>query len=87
MFAIVARALLTLYEHPSPLGQPYQAGEIEKAVRRRMCGMCIQLIEDGEPFERPVFASEASAGIRGYRHTGACAALAETLRAQLCLAP
>ncbi|MFJ9585328.1 DUF6415 family natural product biosynthesis protein [Streptomyces acidicola] len=85
--AIVARALLTLYEHPGPLGQPYRAGEIERAVRRRMCGMCMQLIEDGEPFKRAVFASEASGGIPGYRHTGACAALAETLRAQLRVAP
>ncbi|MFI1703086.1 DUF6415 family natural product biosynthesis protein [Streptomyces griseoruber] len=85
--AIVARALLALYEHPGPLGQPYRAGEIEKSMRRRMCGMCMQSIEDGEPFERAVFYSEASGGIRGYRHTGACAALAEVLRAQLRAVP
>lgn len=81
--AIVARALLTLYEYPGPLGKPYGAGDIEKTVRRRMCGMCMQPIEDGEPFERAVYASEACGGIRGYAHTGDCAGLAAALRAQL----
>ncbi|ARP71391.1 hypothetical protein LK07_18275 [Streptomyces pluripotens] len=85
--AIVARALLALYEHPGPLGSPYRAGEIEATVRRRMCGMCMQSIEEGEPFERAVFMSEASGGIRGYRHTGACAVLTEVVRAQLRAVP
>lgn len=85
--ALVARALLALYEFSGPLGKPYRAKEVETAIRRRMCGMCMQPIEDGEPFERAVYQSEASGGIRGYRHTGSCAALAETLRAQLRVVP
>ncbi|MFF6784976.1 DUF6415 family natural product biosynthesis protein [Streptomyces sp. NPDC012510] len=85
--AIVARALLALYEYTGPLGKPYRAGEIEKTVRRRMCGMCMQPIEDGEPFERAVYASEASGGIRGYSHTGNCAGLAAALRSQLRAVP
>lgn len=85
--ATCARALLTLVEHPGPLGEPVGEDEIEQAVRRKICGDCCEPIEDGEGFEEAVFASEASGGIRGYRHTDSCTVLAEERREQLRAVP
>ncbi|WP_409469706.1 DUF6415 family natural product biosynthesis protein [Streptomyces sp. HC307] len=85
--ATTARALLTLHENPGPLGPPTRRDEIEDAVRRRLCGACSQPIADGEGFERALFASEASGGVRGYLHTDSCADLAEERRKQLRAVP
>ncbi|WP_432198887.1 DUF6415 family natural product biosynthesis protein [Streptomyces sp. bgisy027] len=81
--ATTVRALLTLWEHPGPLGEPTGKDEIEAAVRRRICGGCCEPIEDGEGFEEAVFLAESSGGIRGYRHTDSCAVLAAQRRRQL----
>ncbi|MEV0634411.1 DUF6415 family natural product biosynthesis protein [Streptomyces sp. NPDC050619] len=81
--ATCARALLTLVEHPGPLGEPVSEDEIEQAVRRKICGGCCEPIEDDEGFEEAVFAAAASGGIRVYRHTDSCAVLAEERRTLL----
>lgn len=75
--AVIARALLTLYEHPGPLGPPTGEEGIEETVHRRMCGACSKPIQDGEPFEQALFASNSSGSVHGYLHTDGCAALAE----------
>lgn len=81
--AVISRALLALFENPGPLGPPTGQDEIEEAVGRRVCGACSQPIVDGESFERALYASDSSGGIRGYLHTDSCAALAQERRAQL----
>jgi uncharacterized protein DUF6415 len=83
--ATCARALLTFLEHPGPLGEPTGADEIEQVVRRKICGGCSGSIEDGEGFEEAVFASEASGGTRGYRHTDSCPAVADERRGLLAI--
>ena len=85
--AVIARALLILHENPGPLGPPIDEGEIEEAVQRKVCGACWQTITDGEGYKRQVFASDSGPGIRGYRHTYSCAALAEARRQQLRAVP
>ncbi|MEU0058486.1 DUF6415 family natural product biosynthesis protein [Streptomyces sp. NPDC006334] len=84
--ATCARALLTLLERPGPLGEPVGEDEIEAAVRRRICGGCCGPIEPGEGFEEVVFASEASGGLHGYRHTDSCTVVAAERRALLAVA-
>ncbi|MFM9582133.1 DUF6415 family natural product biosynthesis protein [Streptomyces caniscabiei] len=81
--AVISRALLTLFENPGPLGSSTGTSDIEEAVRRRICGACSQLIASGDSYEQVLFASEASGGIHGYRHTDCCAVVAEERRAQL----
>lgn len=85
--AVVARSLLILYENPGPLGAPTDEDEIEEALQLRVCGVCLEPIAAGEGYERAVFASDAGAGIRGYRHIDSCAALAEARRQQLRAVP
>jgi hypothetical protein len=84
--AIAARALLTLVENPGPLGKPTGEDEIERAVRRKICGGCCQTIEYGEGFEETAFAAEASGGIRGYRHTDSCTVVAAERRELMAVA-
>lgn len=85
--AVIARALLVLYENPGPLGEPTRQAEIEEAVQRKVCGACWRPIADGEEYKRAVFASDAGPGIRGYLHTDSCAALAEVRRVLLQAVP
>lgn len=70
--AVMARALLTLYLHPGPLGDPTGADEIAEKIGRRVCGACWEPITDDEPFERRTFGSDSSGGIHGYVHAGLC---------------
>jgi hypothetical protein len=85
--AILARSLLALWEQPGPLGPAVDEGEIEQALRRRICGACSQPISPGEGAESAVFATEASGGLHGYLHTDSCAAVAEERRARLHAVP
>ncbi|MGW9590259.1 DUF6415 family natural product biosynthesis protein [Streptomyces chartreusis] len=70
--ATMARALLTLYQHPGPLGKPTGAEGIAAEIHRRLCGACREPIADGEPYERRTFDSDSSDGIHGYVHTELC---------------
>ncbi|KUO19056.1 DUF6415 family natural product biosynthesis protein [Streptomyces dysideae] len=70
--ATIARALLTLYRHPGPLGVPTGADEIAEEIRRRLCGACWEPIADDELHERRTFGSDSSGGIHGYAHTELC---------------
>lgn len=67
--ATMARALLTLYQHPGPLGPPIGADEIAEEIRQRLCGACREPITDDEPYEQRTFGSDSSDGNRGYQHT------------------
>ncbi|MEV0639375.1 DUF6415 family natural product biosynthesis protein [Streptomyces sp. NPDC050619] len=64
--AVMARALLTLHQHPGPLGPPVGADEIAEEIRRHRCGACGEPIADGEPFERRTIDSDAAGGVHGY---------------------
>ncbi|MGW3105286.1 DUF6415 family natural product biosynthesis protein [Streptomyces sp. NPDC001100] len=70
--AVTARALLTLYLHPGPLGSPTAEGEIAQQIRQRLCGACWQPIEDDEPYERRPFDSDSAGTIHGYVHAEPC---------------
>ncbi|MFE4579384.1 DUF6415 family natural product biosynthesis protein [Streptomyces chartreusis] len=85
--AVIARALLALYENPGPLGPPTHRDVIEEAVRRKLCGSCSQPIADGEGYERALFASDATGGLRGCRHTDDCDDVAAERRRQLRAVP
>ncbi|MFF7166904.1 DUF6415 family natural product biosynthesis protein [Streptomyces sp. NPDC008086] len=85
--SVIARALLALYKNPGPLGPPTRRDEIEEAVLRKVCGACSQPIADGEGYERALFASDASGGMRGYLHTDSCDDLADERRRQLRAVP
>lgn len=65
----MARALLTLHQHPGPLGEPTGADEIAEEIRRRLRGACRDPIADAEPYERRTFDSDSSDGIHGSVHT------------------
>ncbi|MFF4501627.1 DUF6415 family natural product biosynthesis protein [Streptomyces sp. NPDC001401] len=66
--ATMARALLTLYQHPGPLGEPTGADEIGEEVRRRLCCACWEPIADDESYERRTLGSDSSGGIHGDVH-------------------
>lgn len=70
--ATMARALLTLYQHPGPLAHPTGADEIAEEIHRRLGGACREPIADDEPYERCTFGSGSSAGIHGCAHTDLC---------------
>ncbi|WP_346179736.1 hypothetical protein [Streptomyces osmaniensis] len=72
--ATTARALLTLYQHPGPLGEPTGAGEIAEEIRRQLREACRAPIADGKPYEWRTFDSHSGEGIHGYVHTELCVA-------------
>ncbi|MFG3022271.1 hypothetical protein ACGFZQ_27610 [Streptomyces sp. NPDC048254] len=70
--ASVCRSLLALVTQPGPLGSPKDVDEIEKAIKRRVCGTCWQPITDGEPTERKAFASDTTGGFNASVHAIPC---------------
>ncbi|MFH0516311.1 DUF6415 family natural product biosynthesis protein [Streptomyces sp. M41] len=70
--ATMTRALLTLHQHPGPLGEPTGADEIDDEIRRRLCGTFSELVADEELYERRKLDSDSSDGIHDYVHAELC---------------
>ncbi|MFE9650605.1 DUF6415 family natural product biosynthesis protein [Streptomyces sp. NPDC006365] len=70
--ATMTRALLTLHQHPGPLGEPTGAHEIAEEIRQRLCGACSEPIADEKLYERRTFDSDPSDAIHGSVHTELC---------------
>lgn len=86
--AIAARALLTLWENPGPLGRPKDREAISEALRRRVCGACNGPIAEGEAAKRVPYDGDSGV-INGLVHIedGSCPARVEERRAELHAVP
>lgn len=70
--ASLCRAALSVVTRPGPLGEPTGLEEIERAVRRRVCGACWQPLSEGELVEIREFDSDSGPAIHGFVHSEPC---------------
>ncbi|MXM67091.1 hypothetical protein GR925_27595 [Streptomyces sp. HUCO-GS316] len=78
--ASLCRTALSVVTRPGPLGEPAGLEEVERAVKRRVCGACWQPLTDGELVEIRVFDSDSGPGVHGFVHSPVCAPRRPLLR-------
>ncbi len=77
--AVMCRCLVSLYEQPGVLREPFGAEEIRAAIERRTCNTCRRPIVAGEPFVQQVSGESGSVEVQ---HTEPCVG-AQRLRPEL----
>lgn len=70
--ATLCRTALSVVTQPGPLGEPTGLEEIERAVKRRVCGACWQPISEGDLVEVREFDSDSAAAVHGFAHAEPC---------------